>query len=255
MAKEKKGPEQPSAPSYMLTYGDMMTLLLCFFVLLFSMSSIDVSKFSKVIGVFEGSTSFFVAGPDFVGDAPAGAKNNSKSKDTKQESKNQTESKNKESKQKSIEKQLEQISAGIPDAKARFDIIKNKKGTIIRLNNTLLFNQGSPKLKKDALPVLKKISDVLKGTNKQVIVEGHTDNVPIGPSLKKYFPTNWELSTARATNVLRYFVEVQSLTPKRFSASGYGEFRPIADNNSEAGRRMNRRVDIVILEDKQDQEE
>lgn len=255
MAKEKKGPEQPSAPSYMLTYGDMMTLLLCFFVLLFSMSSVDVAKFSKVIGVFEGSTSFFVAGPDFVGDAPAGAKNDSKSKEKKQESKSQAESKNKESKQKSIEEQLKQVSAGIENAKARFNIIKNKRGTIIRLNSTLLFSLGKAKLKKNAFPVLNKIAEILKKTNKQVMVEGYTDNIPIGPSLKKYYPTNWELSTARATNVLRYFVEVERMRPKRFSASGYGEYRPIADNNNEAGRKMNRRVDIVILDDDLDQEE
>jgi len=248
--KEKKGPETPSAPSYMLTYGDMMTLLLCFFVLLFSMSSIDVSKFSKVIGAFEGSTSFFIAGPDFVGEAPAGKKNENESekqKKQKQQQKNQNH--------KSVEEQLKQVSAGMNNGQARFDIIKNKKGTILRLNNTMLFDTGKAILKKSALPILSKIGKVLKNTNKNIIVEGHTDNVPIGPSLKKYYPTNWELSTARATNVLRYFVEVENMDPKRFSASGYGEFKPIADNNTEEGRMKNRRVDILILDENPDQEE
>jgi chemotaxis protein MotB len=247
MAKEKKGPEMPSAPSYMLTYGDMMTLLLCFFVLLFSMSSIDVSKYSKVIGAFEGSTSFFVAGPGFVGDSPDGGAKNSQA--TKSKNKNQmTQSASKVSK-KNIEKELKQISTGIDNAQAKFEIIRNKQGTILRLNNTLLFDTGRAKLKKSALPILSEIADVLKQTNKKVIVEGHTDNVPIGPSLRKRYPTNWELSTARATNVLRYFVEVKNLNPNNFSASGYGEYRPIADNNTEAGRRKNRRVDIVILDE------
>jgi chemotaxis protein MotB len=88
----------------------------------------------------------------------------------------------------------------------------------------------------------------LKGLNNYIRIEGHTDNLPISSS---DFPSNWELSAARATNVVRFLLKEDGLPPDKISEAGYGEFRPIATNDSEAGRSRNRRVDIVILNSKQ----
>ena len=90
--------------------------------------------------------------------------------------------------------------------------------------------------------ITKEIGDVPNN----VRVEGHTDNVPIGVELKSKFPTNWELSTARATNVTRYVLEALNFPPKRISSAGYGEYQPVMDNDTEEHKAMNRRVDIVV---------
>jgi len=118
-------------------------------------------------------------------------------------------------------------------------------GIAIVLSDSILFDSGKAQLKKDALPVLDQVADIVKREvpDKNVGIGGHTDNVPIQYSTWK---TNWELSSARATNVL-YYLEEKGVSPKRLSATGYGEYRPIAANDTAKGRSVNRRVEIIIL--------
>ncbi|MDD5090712.1 MAG: OmpA family protein, partial [Candidatus Wallbacteria bacterium] len=147
-----------------------------------------------------------------------------------------------------------QMEQELADEQLNAEIIRNKRGITIRLSDSLLFDLGNAELKPQSRKVLDRVAELLKANPRNVVIEGHTDDVPIGPSLRKKFPTNWELSTTRATNVLRYFVEGQKMQPDRFSASGYGEFRPLSPNriggkDNPEGRNANRRVDIVILED------
>ncbi|NQT32874.1 MAG: OmpA family protein [Candidatus Omnitrophica bacterium] len=121
----------------------------------------------------------------------------------------------------------------------------DERGLVIILSDDILFDSGKADLKKGAFPVLNNVIAVIKKKvpNKDVGISGHTDNVPIKYSNWK---TNWELSTARATNVL-YYLEKKGISPARLSATGYGEYRTIASNDTEEGRAMNRRVEIVIL--------
>lgn len=118
----------------------------------------------------------------------------------------------------------------------------------INMVEKVLFTSGQAQVKPEGLKVLKQVADVLKTVNdKQIRIEGHTDNVPIRGKLKEKFPTNWELSTARATNVVRYFIEEGGVNRENFEAVGYADTRPVADNGTDAGRTENRRIEIVLF--------
>jgi chemotaxis protein MotB len=111
----------------------------------------------------------------------------------------------------------------------------------------VLFDSGSAQIKKKGEKVLDRVANILKKvTDKEIRIEGHTDNVPIGPNLANKFPTNWELSTARATNVVRYLVE-KGIDSNLLSAAGYSEYRPVAGNETETGKAKNRRIEIVLI--------
>ena len=119
---------------------------------------------------------------------------------------------------------------------------------IISIASAILFRSGSAKIRSESKALLVKFSSLLRRySNREVQVQGHTDNVQISDRLAERWETNWELSAARATRVLRYFVEVGNLDPRRVSGAGMGEYRPIADNDTREGRRTNRRIEIVIF--------
>ncbi len=123
-------------------------------------------------------------------------------------------------------------------------VIREPRGLLIRLNDTVLFDKGSDIIKGKSLNILDKIAVVLAKESNSIKIEGHTDNLPIQTNK---FPSNWELSTARATNIIKYLVNDKKINPSRLSAAGYGEYMPVFDNKTELGRAANRRVDIVIL--------
>jgi len=117
----------------------------------------------------------------------------------------------------------------------------------INMVDRVLFDSGKAQVKPAGLKVLKQVSDIVKNVpDKQIRIEGHTDNVPIGSGLKDRFPTNWELSTARATSVVRYLIEQGGVDRATLSAVGYADTRPVAGNDTEAGRTSNRRIEIVL---------
>ena len=111
----------------------------------------------------------------------------------------------------------------------------------------ILFDSGSSEVKKKGRKVLERVVEILKNvTDKQIRIEGHTDNVPIGPRIIGKFPTNWELSTTRATNVVKYLQE-KGIEPEILSAAGYSEYRPVESNDTEEGKAKNRRIEIVLI--------
>lgn len=130
------------------------------------------------------------------------------------------------------------------DIETTVKVIKNDKGVVIRLEDTMLFDQGSAIIKPQAKAMLDKISVSLAKFENPILIEGHTDSMPIR---NEKFPSNWELSTARATNIIKYLTEMRQFPPGRLSAVGYGEYMPIAENTSPQGRAKNRRVDIIVL--------
>ncbi|MDO8488840.1 MAG: OmpA family protein [Candidatus Omnitrophota bacterium] len=140
---------------------------------------------------------------------------------------------------------LEQkLGSEINDKQIKLQMME--KGLVITVVGDLIFDSGKAKIRSEAYPLLGKVSSVLKDNMSQfsVGIEGHTDNVPIKQSGWK---SNWELSTARALSVLHYLVADQGISPERLSAIGYGEYRPVASNDTQEGRKQNRRVEIVIL--------
>ena len=118
------------------------------------------------------------------------------------------------------------------------------EGLIMRLSEHALFDQGSADISAEALPLLDKIGAIISKTAYLIRIEGHTDNLPIHTEL---FPSNWELSTARAVNVLRYFIKNHNIDPRRLAAEGFGEFHPLVANDSPENRAKNRRVEIIFI--------
>lgn len=143
-------------------------------------------------------------------------------------------------------KELEEKLRGeLADKKVRLAL--SEKGLVITIaTDGILFDSGKDKIRPEAYPILDKVADVLIKTTLEnyIGIEGHTDNEPIKYSGWK---SNWELSTARALSVLHYLINEKKIEPKRISAAGYGEYRPVASNETKEGRRLNRRVEIVIL--------
>lgn len=238
MAKKQKQEEcVQKVAEYMLTYGDMMTLLLCFFVLLFAFSNIDAQKFEAIIRSFNGSLGVLEDGNTIV-------------KDSKIEAGEIDENVSSERLElQSFEKLEEKIQEYLDENNLSDDVqlLDEPAGLLLRFKDNVLFDSGRADVKQDAIIVMSYIADLLNGQefeDKAINVEGHTDNVPMNSAR---FPSNWELSLARAANVGRFLVESKSISPKRVSVSGYSEYHPIVPNDSAENRSKNRRVDIMIL--------
>jgi chemotaxis protein MotB len=132
--------------------------------------------------------------------------------------------------------------------KGQLQVRQYKNMLAVDLAEQIFFDSGKATLKKGGKDVLKKVGDALKGyENKIIRVVGHTDNVPLAKSLQATFPSNWELSVARATNVVRYLQEV-GIPPERMIPSGRGEYDPVAPNDTPEGRQKNRRIEIMLLD-------
>lgn len=129
-------------------------------------------------------------------------------------------------------------------AEEKVKLTIDSRGLVISLKDTEFFDSGSASVRQWSRPLLNDIASAINNYTNAIRIEGHTDNVPIKTSI---FPSNWELSTARATNIVQYLITMHSFAPEKLSAIGYGEYRPIADNNTIEGRQKNRRVDVVIL--------
>ncbi len=235
--RKKKAPEgDPGVPGWMVTYGDMMTLLLCFFVLLFSFSTIDVVKFRDVIIELQGALGVLTGGPMVLnlGDIPQ-----------KQISENPSAStQHMEALQQSIEEKVTE-----EDMQGSIQTEINERGLMIRFTDTVLFDLGKAELRSEVYPILDAISEEITTISNSIQVEGHTDPTPIHTS---QFPSNWELSTARATAIIHFLLERGGIEPERLSAAGYAFYHPVVPNTSHENRAMNRRVDVIILESSED---
>lgn len=228
----KKDDSGPSSPLWMTTYGDLMTQILIFFVLLFSLSNVDTSKFDIAMTSLQGSLGIIESGKaitegSFINEGDIGKYFASAEE----------------------EEQFQMLEQEIEDVIDKNDIrgiqvTHDERGLIIRFVEGVLFDLGKADIKQDAMLILEEIVPILKESQKHIRVEGHTDNLPINTTL---FPSNWELSTTRAVNVVKYFIEKHNFSPSILSAAGYGEYRPVAPNDSAKHRALNRRVDIVIL--------
>ncbi len=242
----KKNEGDYGSPAWMTTYGDMVTLLLTFFVLLYSFSAVDLERFSEVMSAiqhsFLGRTGILM-GTIEVGDAE-GRKIDVAESTVDAEIISEQEAAILEM-MAELEETYEEVRAFLLAAGLEEDVMlrMEERGIVMELPEKILFDTGRAELKADFLPTLELLAELLAGLRNQVIVEGHTDDVPIQTF---FYPSNWELSVARAVSVARYLVEKHDLEPERFLATGYGEYHPIDSNETPEGRARNRRVNIVI---------
>ena len=261
MANRK--PEEPpkGSPAWMATFSDLMNLLLCFFVMLFSMSTVDAQKFEQLAASFNQTFSIFTAGATAIGDGlliGMGVSQlnelddyiNSTGKNPEGEMMPEElktaaemvdEAKLEESEQMAerIEEVLEEKNLG-----KEIDIEFTAQYVQLTLNGALLFDSGKVDIKEEALPLMNQLGIILQRFSQGVIeIEGHTDNVPMSGS--KY-SNNDELSSGRALSVFYYLEQNTTLDAGLIKHSGRGEYQPIADNSTEEGRALNRRVEIKI---------
>ncbi|GAB6183536.1 OmpA/MotB family protein [Thermodesulfovibrio hydrogeniphilus] len=212
MRKRKKNDkEEENIHRWLISYSDFLTLLFTFFVALYALSAVDILKAERFTvslrKVFK------------VMDKPI-----------------QLE----EDRRNSIVEDLKKLLKDSPEV----NITASSRGVVITLPNSLLFDSGSARLKPESEEVLTKIAEKLKEIPAKILIEGHTDNVPIVSS--SIYKSNWELSAARAASVLHFMLE-KGLSPDRFTIAGYGEYRPVESNETPEGRAKNRRVEIVIV--------
>lgn len=237
---KRKPPEvKKGAPEYMNTYGDMVTLLLCFFVLLFAMSTTDAKKFESMVAAFKGSLGVLKGGKTVSPEKKiTDSRINSKGVELKYK-------KIAENISKDIEKIEKQLNKNVSEnMKKNIEIRVTQRGIEINFGSEILFDSGKAALKSDAKKIILVLAKELSLMENKIVIEGHTDNVPIKSFL---FPSNWELSTSRSVNVLRYIIEKEPSIIGRISAAGYADTIPKADNRNDEGKRLNRRVQIVIL--------
>ena len=259
MGKKKQEDPPAGAPAWMATFSDLMNLLLCFFVLLFSMSSIDEKRWEEVAASFTATFSIFSGGAQAIGDGILISNGvsqlnqlddyiNSTGKsaedmDAALENIMQEAEKQMMAASEELEEKVEEAvsEAGLDDL---VELSYTSQYVELTLNGSLLFESGSSVLSQQASVVLDQVGLILERYAESTIeIEGHTDNVPIQTAR---FPSNNELSDARALSVFYYLMEHTSLDPAKVKHSGRGEYNPIADNNTQEGRALNRRVEIKI---------
>lgn len=222
----KRAEDKENLERWLLTYADLITLLLAFFVVMYSMSRIDNKKFGQVSDALN---TILKGGPSVLRFADEPQKNGH----------GLLQLGNLRMVQQKIEDKFKEMG--------KQDVLKTEiteRGLVVHIMESALFDQGSAELKSRAMEVLDLIANELRDRPNHVRVEGHTDDTPIHTAV---YPSNWELSSARATAVVRYYTENRTIPPERISALGYGEYRPVVPNNNIENRAMNRRVDVVIL--------
>ncbi|MCK4257446.1 MAG: OmpA family protein [Halanaerobiales bacterium] len=231
--KEDDGVDM-SSPAWMTTYGDMMTLLLCFFVLLFSFSVIDVDKFERVMQALKDKLGVLNGGKTLNQSVMIDRGLVDDSFSTSSLDQNQ------------FDELIQELENHILEANLESEVTleESERGLVIRMTGKVLFDLGKAGLKSGGQEVLSNLATFLEGIPNYLEIEGHTDDLPIN---NDEFPNNWALSATRSLNVCNYLMENTKIDPQRLQVKAHGPYKPIMPNDSPENRAMNRRVDIVIL--------
>ncbi len=264
MAKKKKPEEQsPGSPAWMATFSDLMNLLLCFFVLLFAMSSIDESKAEELANSLASRFSFFTGGKTSIGkgqliNTGTAQLNNldeyfmdmgKTSEETGEEVTDPQEVLDRENWEETGD-MYDDVSSMTGeynlDKYVEVGVDANAGRYItLEISGNLLYKSGKAELTEEAKPIFSKVGDILKHYEAyRITVIGHTDNVPISSGGK--YKDNMELSSARASEAAKYLIETKKMDPRLIEWTGRGEYDPVADNSSAEGRAQNRRIEIRI---------
>ncbi len=233
--------EKENSERWLLTYADMITLLMTFFIVLYATSKTDTAKFTQIQAALERAFNVEVLQGRTLAVSTDGSGAGALIQSMFTEPEYQTDVDR-------IQQHLRQAAAtsghgDSPDVA----VGATREGIVIRLSGSFLFDSSRAELKPASLWQLDVIAEELRQMSNDIRVEGHTDNVPVD---SPRFPTNWELSVARAIAVTRYMTEEGGIASSRIGAAGYGEFRPIAPNDAPKNRSLNRRVEIRVLASK-----
>jgi chemotaxis protein MotB len=233
LRRKRREEEHENLERWLITYADLITLLLAFFIMMYVFSKQDTRKYEEVAGhlktIFTGGSSVSGQGKD-AGIIPF-----------------ELPVKTTQSTGKEVEGKLENEVQNLVDnesMKKNISIFSDERGVIIRVLDKAFFDEGKADLKEQAKSALDKIIPVIKNIDNQIRIEGHTDNVPIN---NYEFRSNWELSVRRATEVVRYFIEKYDFSPERISAVGYAEHHPVVVNDNARNRALNRRIEIIVM--------
>ena len=226
MAKKKKHAEHENLERWLISYADFITLLFAFFVVMWSMRTDNPPSKPVIEGI---KRAFNVFGE----------------KSAAQEVKVSLSTGGGAESVFTAEPMYQSIVESLKDAGVKgVSVHKVERGIVIRIPDEALFNPGQAIIREDYKKALDKTAAILAAIPNPIQIEGHTDNVPIQTS---QYPSNWELSTARAIALMRHFTERSGLPPGKFSIAGYSEYQPVASNDTPQGRSKNRRVDIVVV--------
>ncbi len=235
MSEELQPPKEEveeGAPIWAVTFGDLMSLLMCFFVLLLSFSEIDRNKYRVVSGSVKNAFGIQRKKPVF--ESPKGSKMIAREFDqaiilTKIE--------------KVVKEIINELEGEYEELKGLVEVESAENQLTIRMMGEATFDTGRADLRSEFIPLLRKIGEVLGKTKAEIIIAGHTDNVPLssGP-----FGSNLGLSMARAGSVAEFLLSKKNIDPRKLSTMGFGEYRPLASNDTAEGRRKNRRVEIIV---------
>lgn len=261
--KKREEDAKKGAPAWMATYGDLVTLLLCFFILLFSMSSVDIRKFKEAIAsyndqidIMPGGLALVEAdsitnGVDQLNDIQIIVENSLSqgSEGTTQSEEELTDEQKKAVALDEAKEVYEEVNEFLTDQGVReeVDISYALNFVKITIPGEALFDSGQAVIKSEALSIISILGDMIQGQKFEtysVQIEGHTDNVPIKTA---FFPSNWELSASRAIAVGKYLIDNMGFSEEKIACTGYGEYRPIANNDSNENRAKNRRVEMKIV--------
>ncbi|MDP4177835.1 MAG: flagellar motor protein MotB [Bacillota bacterium] len=245
MSRKKKAPEkEPNSERYMLTYSDLITLLMIFFIVLYSMSNVDSQKYQQVAQSLSAAMGGG-SGKNIVG-LSTGTGTSSKAGGDEEWQPEEVSLTSEQDKLSDVKKQVDNY-LNKNNLTGSVETIMEDRGLVLRFKDSLFFDTGKADVKPAERTKLVDVGKILNAVQGNYIrVEGNTDNVPINTS---EFASNWQLSGIRATNVVQILAE-SGIDPKRLQGQGRGEYNPIAANSTESGRAQNRRVDIIILDSK-----
>lgn len=257
--KNNGGEEEGGAgmERWLISYADFITLLMVFFVMMYAMSKVDIDKYAAMASslniVLKGQSQTLLEspGPSMIEGAAGTARPEIPGSQDVQMGELQAVRQQIEEFIKSEELQVSNPGSGQTTTKLSnyINIIEQERGLVISFKDTLLFASGSADLTPQAQDIIAQVGKSLADIPNYIRVEGHTDNRPIHTAK---FPSNWELSVLRASNVVHVLHNHAGISPERLSIIGYGEYRPLVPNESSVSQAMNRRVDIVILKKKYD---
>ena len=234
---------EEGAPSWIVTFADLMSLLLCFFVLLLSFSEMDRQKYREVAGSM--ANAFGVQRKERVFESPKGTRVIARAFDREKLATRDKEEIGKAmAKKEAMAKKMEaEIEAKARDLKDMIEIEPGEHQVVIRLMGETAFDSGEAQVRPQMRPLLKKIASILKETKGEIVIAGHTDNIPVSGVR---FRSNLQLSIERASRVAELLLAMEPIAPERISTVGFGKFRPLDGNDTTKGRKRNRRVEIII---------
>lgn len=251
MERRRQQKQAKGAPIWMVTFSDLMTLILVFFILLFSMSVVDATKFRAVAESFQ-DRAIFDFYPSLVPfDNPA--EDIDIKRDPFDDSLDPLDDPQKNGTDQELDKLLQEVQQFLLNNQLN-DVIsasRDDRGVVLVIQERTLFETAEAEILEGARPFLTKVGTLLSGIPNLVKVEGHTDSRPI--STFRY-PSNWELSGARASSVIRFLVQNSNVESERFMAVGYGETKPVVPNTSSENLKKNRRV-VIVISDPTDSED